>query len=88
MLRSRFASTGSIAASAFAIEGRKRHPYGTPDLQGNNALSFGHTVVCVQFLSIYVLCIWQDAVLDLKTIESPMRLLVSSSRDGEIKLWR
>lgn len=31
---------------------------------------------------------FHDAVTDLKDIDTPMRLLLSSSRDGEIKLWR
>jgi hypothetical protein len=30
----------------------------------------------------------QDAVLDLKTLELPLRLVVSGGRDGEIKLWK
>jgi phosphoinositide-3-kinase, regulatory subunit 4 len=30
----------------------------------------------------------QDAILDLKTIESPLRMMISGSRDGAIKLWR
>jgi len=31
---------------------------------------------------------FKDAVLDLKSIDLPMRLMISCSRDGEIKLWR
>jgi serine/threonine protein kinase len=30
----------------------------------------------------------RDGILDLKDIELPQRLLVSSARDGEIKLWK
>ncbi|KAJ1426931.1 hypothetical protein B484DRAFT_450462 [Ochromonadaceae sp. CCMP2298] len=30
----------------------------------------------------------KDAVLDLKTLELPLRLVVSGGRDGEIKLWK
>lgn len=32
--------------------------------------------------------VFQDAILDLKNVDLPIRLLVSGSRDGEIKLWR
>lgn len=30
----------------------------------------------------------QDAILDLKNIDLPMKLMLSASREGEIKLWR
>lgn len=31
---------------------------------------------------------FKDAILDLKTIDLPLRLMLSSSKDGDIKLWR
>ena len=31
---------------------------------------------------------FKNAILDVKNIDVPMRMLVSSCRDGEIKLWR
>eukprot|EP01038_Epipyxis_sp_PR26KG_P008875 gene8875-11972_t len=31
---------------------------------------------------------FKDAITDLKHIDIPLKLLISSSRDGEIKLWR
>lgn len=31
---------------------------------------------------------FRDSILDLKDIELPQRLLMASSRDGEIKLWK
>jgi hypothetical protein len=30
----------------------------------------------------------QDAVLDLKGVELPVKMMLSSGRDGIIKLWR
>lgn len=31
---------------------------------------------------------FKDAILDMKNIDIPTRLLLSSSRDGTVKLWR
>eukprot|EP01041_Mallomonas_annulata_P005779 gene5779-11677_t len=31
---------------------------------------------------------FKDEILDLKSVELPMRMIISSSRDGQIKLWR
>jgi WD40 repeat protein len=31
---------------------------------------------------------FRDIITDLKDIETPMRLLLSSSKDGEVKIWR
>ena len=37
---------------------------------------------------VLVFCLWQDAVLDLKGVELPVKMMLSSGRDGIVKLWR
>lgn len=42
-----------------------------------------HIVTCLYLLS------WlQDAVLDLKGVELPVKMMLSGGRDGIVKLWR
>jgi hypothetical protein len=46
------------------------------------------TAVLICYFVFLFYSLSQDAVLDLKGVELPVKMMLSSGRDGIIKLWR
>jgi hypothetical protein len=54
----------------------------------NSNIKYACACVCVCVLVLVLVLVFQDAVLDLKGVELPVKMMLSSGRDGIIKLWR